>query len=123
VGKKIQVEEQAFTRAVGQRAARLRKERGITQIEMAKQLGVSQPHVSLIESGETRLHGEMVARLAGVLGVSADVLLGIVPLKGRSSSPERGKFWKAFQLAAQLPERDQRAVARLISSPAAGQSR
>ena len=46
--RRSRFEEQAFTRAVGQRAARLRKERGITQIEMAKRLGVSQPHVPLI---------------------------------------------------------------------------
>ena len=59
---------------------------------MAKRLGVSQPHVSLIESGETRLHGEMVAKLASILEVFAEEILGLAPTKARAGSPERGKF-------------------------------
>lgn len=74
-----------------------------------------------MEHGEARLHGETIVKLSRILGVSTDEILGVERTKSRGSSAPRGKFWKAFQLAARLPERDQRAVARLISLLASGQ--
>jgi transcriptional regulator with XRE-family HTH domain len=117
LGKKIEEDEQRFARAVGERAARLRKDRGITQKEMAERLGVSQPHVSFIENGETRLHGEMIAKLARTLGVSADELLGLkAPRPHSTATTSTRKFSRVLQQFSQLPERDQRAVVRLITS-------
>jgi transcriptional regulator with XRE-family HTH domain len=37
--------------------ARLRRERGITQVELAEMLGVPQPMISAYENGGLRLHG------------------------------------------------------------------
>ena len=48
---------------IGERIARLRKERGITQVEMAELLGLSQPVVSDYERGALRLHGQDPPRL------------------------------------------------------------
>ncbi|MBM4258227.1 MAG: helix-turn-helix transcriptional regulator [Deltaproteobacteria bacterium] len=42
--------------APGQRVAQLRKERGLTQQELAERLGISQPVVSDYECGALRLH-------------------------------------------------------------------
>ena len=46
--------------SIAQRLARLRRESGITQEEMADRLGISQPIVSDYERGELRLHGELI---------------------------------------------------------------
>jgi hypothetical protein len=56
--------------------------------------------------------------LARALKVSADELLGIEPLKaaGLASSPEERRLWRKFQQVMELPERDQRAVIRLVNS-------
>ena len=62
---------------VGQRRARLRRERGLTQVELAERLGIAQPIV--YERGELRLHGQLIVRLTEILGVSADELLGLTP--------------------------------------------
>src|SRR5438034_2484544 len=64
---------------VGQRLARLRRERGLTQVELAERLGIAQPIVSDYERGELRLHGQLIVRLTEILGVSADELLGLTP--------------------------------------------
>jgi transcriptional regulator with XRE-family HTH domain len=117
---KKRLEGDAFAKELGERAARLRKERGITQKEMAERLGVTQPHVSFYESGAMRLHGELIAKLAQVLDVSADVVLGLAAHRQRPAAQSHApKLPRTLLRVSSLPERDQRAVFRLISSLAA----
>jgi transcriptional regulator with XRE-family HTH domain len=58
----------------------LRARRGWTQRELADNAGLSQAMISKIESGDTEMTGGTIRGLARVLGVSADVLVGLVPL-------------------------------------------
>src|SRR3972149_4323972 len=67
--------------SIAERVARIRKERGITQEEMARLLKVSQPIVSDYERGELRLHGELIIELARILGVTTDEILGLERIK------------------------------------------
>jgi len=62
---------------IGQRIARLRKIKGLTQIQLAKKMGLIQSLISDYETGRLRLYDEMVARFAIALEVSADDILGI----------------------------------------------
>jgi len=73
------------TETPGERLARLRRERGLTQQELAELLGVSQPVVSDYERGELRLHGELILQLAEILDASADEILGLQPARLKSS--------------------------------------
>ncbi len=62
-----------------------------------------------------------IVALAKGLKVSSDVLLGIKALPkgaGTETAPDERRLWKHLRLVAQLPERDQRAVLRLIDSAA-----
>jgi hypothetical protein len=59
-----------------------------------------------------------------VLQVSPDELLGLKPPRKAApplteQGPETRLLWKRFQVVVQLPEKDQRAVIRLIHSLAA----
>lgn len=115
-------------RRIGEHIARLRKERGITQVEMAERLGLSQSIVSKYESGELRLHAELIVRLAEVFRTSTDEVLGVKSATASGGGAEHGgrteqRLMKKLRQVAQLPERDQRAVLRLINSVAAGQGR
>ena len=60
---------------LGQRLARLRKERGLTQKQVAESTGLIQELVSSYELDKLRLNSDMVLRFAEVLDVSADELL------------------------------------------------
>lgn len=62
---------------IGQRLARIRKEKGYTQIELANKVGLVQAMISDYEVGKLRILGETAVRLAKVLGVSTDELLGL----------------------------------------------
>jgi len=59
----------------GQRLARLRKERGFTQVEIAERVGIIQALVSDYERNKLRLNAELVVRFAAALEISTDELL------------------------------------------------
>ena len=60
---------------VGQRLARLRKERGWTQVELAERLGIIQSLISDYERDRLRMNPDMVVRFAAALEITTDELL------------------------------------------------
>lgn len=57
----------------------IRLERGLTQTELARRAGVHAAHVSRWETGHQPVVWRRLARLADVLGVTCDALLGREP--------------------------------------------
>ena len=98
---------------IGQRLARLRRERGMTQVELAQRLGVAQPVVSDYERGELRLHGELIIKLSDVLGVSSEELLGLKKTPSNGALKNR-RLLRRLQQIDRLPRRDQQALLRTI---------
>lgn len=106
------------TETIGQRIARLRKQQGVTQQEMAEALGLAQPNVSNYERGVLRLHGELLIKMADILGVSTDEILGLQPTHAKKN-PAGGadrRFIKRLQKIDQLSKRDQQALIRTIDA-------
>ena len=60
---------------LGKRLARIRKERGFTQVQLAGQIGIIQSLVSDYETDRLKLSAEMAVRFALALGVTTDELL------------------------------------------------
>jgi transcriptional regulator with XRE-family HTH domain len=60
---------------IGQRLARLRKERGWTQVELAERVGIIQSLISDYERDRLRMNPEMVVRFAAALEITTDELL------------------------------------------------
>ncbi len=102
----------------GQRLERFRKERGLTQIQLAEMIDSSQRTLSHYETGRGYPPAPTIAALAKALNVSADDLLGVKRSRANAKemSPEVKRLWKKFQLLLQLPEKDQRAVIRMVNS-------
>jgi transcriptional regulator with XRE-family HTH domain len=61
--------------SMGQRLARLRKERGWTQVELADRTGIVQTVLSDYERGKLRLNADMIVRFASTLDITTDELL------------------------------------------------
>jgi transcriptional regulator with XRE-family HTH domain len=100
--------------ALGKRIASLRKQRGLTQVELAKKLGVAQPILSNYEHGKLRPNHQVLAALAKALAVSTDELLGI---QGSSANPPLNRrFLKRLVAIQALPKRDQEALIRTIDA-------
>lgn len=108
----------------GPRLAMLRKARGLTQVQLAEAASTTQRSISYYENDDGIPPSSVVMSLAQALRVSADELLGLkpppkaVPLLTEQDRETRC-LWKRFQVVAQLPEKDQRAVMRLIHALAA----
>jgi predicted XRE-type DNA-binding protein len=60
-------------RAMALRLARV--ERGLSQREIARLVGVSQPNVSLVESGQTSPRADKIARYAAAYGVPVETFI------------------------------------------------
>jgi transcriptional regulator with XRE-family HTH domain len=115
LGKMKDAATEEGARAIGERLARLRKERGITQIEMAEQLGVSQGNVSDYERGELRLHGELLVKLARILKVSADAILGLEETPP-ARAPRDRRLLRRLQDVDRLSKRDREALLRTLDA-------
>ena len=103
----------------GERLTALRKARGLTQVQLADKIGSTQRAVSRYETVADRAPAPVLARLAQALGVTTDELLGvrrIRPATGLADDPDARRLWKKFQQVMALPEKDRRAVIRLVNS-------
>jgi len=107
----------------GARLMTFRKAQDISQAQLAKAAHTTQRAISYYETGLGFPPAPLVARLAHALKVSSDELLGIKPqprdvsnFERVNSDPEGRRLWKKFQQMASLPQKDQRAVIRLINS-------
>jgi transcriptional regulator with XRE-family HTH domain len=102
----------------GHRLLKLRKARGFTQVELAEAAETTQRAISYYENEAGYPPAPALIALAKALGVSTDQLLGIEkPAKTEfETDPEVRRLWRKFRKVSDLPERDQRAVIRLINS-------
>lgn len=98
----------------GRRIRVLRKERGLTQTELAKALGIDQSNVSSIERGARGLTVHQALKLARALGVSTDEILAGAAAPSAESRDRR--FLRRLQKIERLPKRDQQALLRTIDA-------
>ncbi|MCR4289399.1 MAG: helix-turn-helix domain-containing protein [Candidatus Scalindua sp.] len=99
---------------VGQRIARLRKERGYTQIELAERMSIIQGLISDYERDKLRLHGEMVVRFAQALEVTADELLGLNSSK--NGVKPNLKILRRLKKIESLPASSQKTLLKTIDT-------
>ena len=104
------------TETIGARIARLRRDKGMTQTELAEALGVSQPVVSDYENDVIKVSGETVIQLAQVLGSSADEILGLEKLARTTTAIKNRRLYRQLQSIDRLPKRDQQALLRTIDA-------
>ena len=82
---------------LGERVLIWRRRRNLTQQALAEAVGIAKNTIARLEQGGiTDLRGQVIARLAQVLGVSTDYLLGLdeskeAPNDSHSGSPKRAK--------------------------------
>jgi transcriptional regulator with XRE-family HTH domain len=103
--------------SIGERVARIRKERGFTQVELAEKIGVIQSIVSAIERDVLKLSAEMAVRFALALEVTTDALL-MPPKQGNGShsrKPSR-RILRRLERIETLPKTQQSAVLKTIDN-------
>jgi transcriptional regulator with XRE-family HTH domain len=73
-------------RRIGGQVLRLRRERGLSQLELAERIGVSYQQIQKYEKGNTRITVRLLYALADALSVSVSQLLDVA---GSSEAAER----------------------------------
>jgi transcriptional regulator with XRE-family HTH domain len=102
-------------KTIGRRLRELRIRRGLTQVEVARKLGIPQVLVSEYELGKTRIHGGLVAAFAKLLRTSADGILGLKPSKEEALIKDR-RFLRRLEKIDGLPRRKKDALLTTIDA-------
>lgn len=107
-------DEKTFFEDLGTRIGELRRSQGLTQVQLAEILGVSQQTIHSFEKGIRRVPTSALPTIARTLAVSLEELLGEVrkPTK-RGPVP---RLQRQIERLGQLPKRDQEAVLRTIDA-------
>lgn len=96
---------------VGDRLSRLRRERGISQTDLGRRVGLDQRMVSCYETGRIRIPAETLLKIADVLHISVYELLG----RASSTRPAISRpLREALEKIRGLPPSDQKAVLRYV---------
>ncbi len=99
---------------LGARLARLRKQHGYTQSELAKETGIAQNLISEYESNKKRLHAELIVRIVTALKISSDELLGLEKSEGRDAPQPRVGILKRIEKLHGLPRWTQTNILRTV---------
>lgn len=100
--------------SLGQRIARLRKERGWTQKQIAERTGLIQELVSNYETDKLRLNPGMILRFAEVFAISADELLRGSKSTVQAKKQPSIKLVRRMEQIEALPLYEQRALLTTI---------
>jgi transcriptional regulator with XRE-family HTH domain len=108
-------EEKRFFRELGARIAQLRKAQGMTQQALAEAVDTTQQQVASYEVARLRVPASMLPRLARVLGVSLEALLGEDqrPTARRGPTP---KLQRQMERIQELPKPQQRFVMQVLDT-------
>jgi len=102
-------------KTLGQRIAEARKFRGLTQVELAKKIGITQKLVTDYETGRTKMNAEMLARFSMAIAVPADKLLGL-SFRSRDGNMKSYsiRYMRRVREIDELPEIKRRAILKTI---------
>jgi len=113
---------EVFLQATRTRIAELRKERGLTQVQLAEMLDLTQQMVASYEVGRRRVPVSLLPSIATALAVPVEELIG----QGEARPAKRGpalKLQQQIERIGQLPKAKQRFVMEMLDTVLAQASR
>lgn len=115
----MNMRDEQFFKELGARIAQARKDHGLTQQDLAAQLGVAQQTLAHYEVGRARLPASMLPTLARLLTLSLDELMGqSTPARVRAGG-KRGpasRLQQQIDALAQLPKAKQQFVSQMLDT-------
>jgi transcriptional regulator with XRE-family HTH domain len=108
---------------LGMNLKRLRKSSGLTQLEVAKRLGITQSAYAHYENGIRKMEAESIPKVAEILGVSILEIYGVDATNGKAAkavvnanprSHGNSRDAKAKQLFGKLSPSEQKTILRQI---------
>ena len=87
---------QRILEEIAERLIALRKEKGVTQVEMARKLKTTQSIYSRYERADVRLYVDTLLRISQILGVTPNELFGVTNSGGDAADPIEHSIPKRF---------------------------
>lgn len=103
------------TAPFGERLARFRQAAGFSQRELAAEVGISYRMVAYYEKETAYPPTHLLSQLAKTLGVSADQLLGIEPVREASRTRD-SRLWRRFKQLEKLPPAQRRPILQVLDA-------
>ena len=120
----VNIKDESFFKDLGMRVAQARKERNITQVQLAATLGIAQQTLAHYEGGRLRLPASLLPALAQELQLPVEALLG-QPSTAKAAV-KRGpapKLAQHMERISALPKTQQKFVMQMIETVLAQQGR
>jgi len=89
-----------------------RRQRGLTQAEVAEKIGLTRQAVAAYESGRVQVSNEILVRLTLALRVSADKLLGLA--EKHAEDPSSLRIMRRLRKIERLPAAKQKAILQTL---------
>jgi transcriptional regulator with XRE-family HTH domain len=105
----------AQTQLITQQLKTLRKKRGMTQVQLAEKIGLTQAAIASYESGRIRILDITLIDLAKALNVSTDELLGIKTAKTATKDMSL-RLIKRMNAIDTLPEATKKYVIKFLDN-------
>jgi len=107
--------DKVFFVELGKRVAHLRKGQGLTQQQLAEQLGVAQQTLAHYECARLRMPASMLPQLARIFAVQVDVLIGQHTMVKSKRGPAP-RLQQHIDAISQLPKPKQRFVMEMLET-------
>jgi transcriptional regulator with XRE-family HTH domain len=112
----MNAKDEEFFKALGARIAQARKSQGITQQQLADQLGIAQQTLAHYEVGRLRVPASMLPVLAQLLTLSLDELMGTSLAKRRGKRGPTSRLQQQIEAVEQLPKTKQQFVSQMLDT-------
>lgn len=122
----MNTQDERFFKGLGARIAKARKDHGMTQQQLAEQLGIAQQTLAHYEVGRARLPVSMLPTLARLLMLSLDELMGqsTQPAGGAGATAARrgakrgpvSRLQQQIDAVAKLPKTRQQFVSQMLET-------
>lgn len=108
--------DEDFFKGLGARIAQARKDQGLTQQQLADQLGIPQQTLANYEVARARLPASMLPVLAQLLTLSLDELIGTELPKRRGKRGPTSRLQQQIEAVEQLPKTKQQFVSQMLDT-------
>ena len=120
-------DERSYFEGLGSRIAHARKHADLTQVQLADRLGISQPQLASYEVGRRRVPVSMLPRLAKLLAMPIETLIGDDACDPAAPAPQRrtrrgpaSRLEQQLDAIGRLPKAKQKIVATFLDAMLAG---
>jgi len=109
----LMTDPRTLAKQIGERLAQIRKDQGMTQVELAETVHLSQQLIAEYEAGKKNIPVWRLVNLAEALGIASDALLADSDEKTLKRGPTP-KLQKQIERISSLPKEQQKSILQVL---------